>query len=160
MIERVEVVKALTPDMDPDSIGGRINLITKSAFDRKGRAVNIRAAASYSFTYGSDVFKKSDASQAPSFAANYSDVFSVFGGKNNLGIYATANWERIQDVRGTTSWDNPTTVSGIEYQRFNNASTALHGLERSGVSLKADYKVSGDLMVGVSAGVSSYTDTM
>jgi TonB-dependent receptor len=161
LIERVEVVKALTPDMDPDSIGGRINLVTKSAYDRRGRQINLRAAASYSFTYGSDVFKKSSSSQAPSLAANYSDVFSVFGGKNNLGIYASASWERIQDVRGTTSWgDNYTTVAGVEYPRFNNASTALHGLERSNVSLKADYKVNANLMVGATATVSSYTDNM
>jgi iron complex outermembrane receptor protein len=161
LIERVEVVKALTPDMDPDSLGGRINLVTKSAYDRKGRQINLRAAASYSFTYGSDVFKKSSGKQAPSFAANYSDVFSVLGGQNNLGIYASASWERIQDVRGTTSWgDNYTTISGVEYPRFNNASTALHGLERSSASLKADYKVSSDLMVGATGTVSSYTDKM
>jgi iron complex outermembrane receptor protein len=161
LIERVEVVKALTPDMDPDSLGGRINLITKSAYDRKDRAIMLRAAGSYSFTYGDDVGKKSSSAQAPSLAASYSDVFSLRGGKNNLGIYASANWERIQDVRGTTSWgDNYTTVSGVEYPRFNNASTALHGLERSGAALKADYKVSDDLIVGVSANVSEYIDNM
>lgn len=161
LIERVEVVKALTPDMDVDSLGGRINLVTKSAFDRKGRAINVRAAGSYSFTYGSDVYKKSPYSQAPSLAANYSDVYSLFGGKNNFGIYATASWERIQDVRGTTSWgDNYSTVSGVEYPRFNNASTALHGLERSSASLRSDYKVSGDLSIGASLAVSEYIDKM
>lgn len=34
IISRVEVVKALTPDMDPNAIGGSINLVTASAFDR------------------------------------------------------------------------------------------------------------------------------
>ena len=32
-IERMEVVKSPTPDMDADSIGGAVNMVTKSAFD-------------------------------------------------------------------------------------------------------------------------------
>jgi iron complex outermembrane receptor protein len=37
MIERIEVFKTPRPDMDADAVGGTINLITKSALDRKGR---------------------------------------------------------------------------------------------------------------------------
>ena len=37
-IERMEVVKSPTPDMDGDSIGGAVNLVTKSAFDSSPRA--------------------------------------------------------------------------------------------------------------------------
>ncbi len=37
MIERIEVTKSPRPDMDADAVGGTINLITKSALDRKGR---------------------------------------------------------------------------------------------------------------------------
>ena len=40
-IETIEVTKAATPDMDADSIGGSVNLVTKSAFDSKaGRRIN------------------------------------------------------------------------------------------------------------------------
>jgi TonB-dependent receptor len=34
LIARLEVVKAVTPDMDANSIGGAINIVTQSAFDR------------------------------------------------------------------------------------------------------------------------------
>ena len=33
-IERIEVIKSPTPDMDGDSIGGAVNMVSKSAFDR------------------------------------------------------------------------------------------------------------------------------
>ena len=33
-VEQIEVTKALTPDMDGDSIGGAVNLRTKSPLDR------------------------------------------------------------------------------------------------------------------------------
>jgi TonB-dependent receptor len=35
ILQAVEVTKALTPDMDPDSIGGTVNLVTKQAPDRR-----------------------------------------------------------------------------------------------------------------------------
>ena len=37
----VEVVKAITPDMSANSIGGAVNLITRSAFDYPGRKVKV-----------------------------------------------------------------------------------------------------------------------
>ncbi len=42
LVARLEVVKAVTPDMDANSIGGAINIVTQSAFDRPE-----------GFTYGS-----------------------------------------------------------------------------------------------------------
>src|SRR5258706_7326 len=43
-VESIEVTKAPTPDMDADSIGGSINLITKSAFGRAGRVIGYTLA--------------------------------------------------------------------------------------------------------------------
>ncbi|MDO8542213.1 MAG: TonB-dependent receptor [Opitutaceae bacterium] len=40
MVGGIEVIKALTPDMDADSFGGTINLVTRSAFDVKQRSLN------------------------------------------------------------------------------------------------------------------------
>ena len=175
MIEKAEVIKATTPDTDADSLGGRINLVTKSAFDRKGRQISLRAAASHSFTYGDDVGRRDGNAFAPSVAATYSDVFSVAGGENNLGIIAQANWERIADVRGTTAWNwgsaasnsgtipfvpGSTTVRAQDYPQFNNVSVALHELVRGSASLRADYKFSDRFSVGGSVGMSTYENNM
>lgn len=167
LIERVEVSKSPTPDTEADSMGGRINLITKSAYDRKGRLITFRAANSYSVTYGSDVGRQLDSPLAPSLAASYSNVFSVNGEKNNLGIHASVNWERILDIRGTTAWtdyDTPTVAQGgdgvTRYARFDNVSTALHGNDRGAVSLKADYRVSSQLSVGATLTMNTYTNRM
>ena len=37
LVARLEVVKAVTPDMDANAVGGSINIVTQSAFDRSGR---------------------------------------------------------------------------------------------------------------------------
>lgn len=39
MLGRVEVIKANTPDLPADAIGGTVNLITRTAFDRDGRVL-------------------------------------------------------------------------------------------------------------------------
>lgn len=46
-ITNIEIVKSPTPDMDGDAVGGIVNLITKSAFDRGGRIIEFKAGADY-----------------------------------------------------------------------------------------------------------------
>jgi TonB-dependent receptor len=160
MIERIEVVKSPTPDTDSDSLAGRINMITKSAFDRKGRRIELRLADTYSFTYGKDVGHGRDSWLSPNIGGSYSNVFSVNGGENNLGVIVSGNWERILDVRGTTSWDSFSTVNGQSLPQFNNVSVALHGIERSGGLVKADYKLSKSVSFGAQAVFNSSVNSL
>jgi TonB-dependent receptor len=81
-ISNIEVIKAPTPDRDGDAIGGIINVISRSAFERSGRQVKLDAAAVYS-----DLPDK----WGYAFTAQYSDIFSIGGGDRNLGISATVS---------------------------------------------------------------------
>lgn len=88
-IETIEVTKAATPDMDADSIGGSVNLITKSAFDsRAGRRINYSIGA---ITGGNRIshapsWKVPVDGFGPSMNVRYSDVV---GEKQNIGITLT-----------------------------------------------------------------------
>lgn len=64
--ERITVVKAPTPDMPGDSIGGSINIESASGFDREGRSVRARAEAGYNELSGNT---------NPKASFNYSDQF-------------------------------------------------------------------------------------
>lgn len=46
-ITNIEIIKAPTPDMDGDAVGGIVNLITKSAFDREGRSIDFNLGMDY-----------------------------------------------------------------------------------------------------------------
>jgi len=76
-ITRIEVVKAPTPDRDGDAIGGIINVVSRSAFQRSGRELDIEAGGVYS-----DLPEK----WGHEIDAKYSDIFSVGGGDRNLGV--------------------------------------------------------------------------
>ena len=48
ILDSIEIVKSLTPDLDGDGIGGSINIKTLSAFDKEGLYVKAKADAIYS----------------------------------------------------------------------------------------------------------------
>jgi iron complex outermembrane recepter protein len=88
-IETIEVTKAATPDMDADSIGGSVNLITKSAFDSKaGRRINysIGAVTGPNRISHSASWKMPIDHFGPSINLRYSDVL---GEKRNIGLTLT-----------------------------------------------------------------------
>jgi TonB-dependent receptor len=78
-IERIEVVKSPTPDMDGDSIGGNMNMVTKSAFDSSPeRRIGLSTGV---------IWRPSDARDYP--RQNYSLSYSeVFGGKLAVALNA------------------------------------------------------------------------
>jgi len=79
-ITNIEVIKAPTPDRDGDAIGGIINVVTRSAFQRSGRAIEVDVGGVYSDlpdAWGSRV------------TAQYSDIFSIGGGDRNFGVSGT-----------------------------------------------------------------------
>jgi TonB-dependent receptor len=58
LLERIEVIKALTPNMEGDAIGGVMNLIMKSAPDKFLLTANV--AAGYSFLFSDRSFSSFD----------------------------------------------------------------------------------------------------
>lgn len=74
IISRVEIVKALTPDMDPNAVGGSINLVTASAFDRPD-----------GFGYGSATVGYNEKSGNNPYSANLS-LGRVFGPADQFGV--------------------------------------------------------------------------
>jgi iron complex outermembrane receptor protein len=89
-IESIEVTKAPTPDMDGASIGGTVNLVTKSPFDSKqGRIFTYSVGLATQPSYAGPVeakWKQPIKGFGPSMNFNYSDVI---GAKRNIGISLT-----------------------------------------------------------------------
>ena len=85
-LSSVELVKAPTPDQDANAVAGYVNLVTKRAFEQTGRNIGITLAANWHYRgfKGSPFQNRAD--HLGLLVMNYSDVFSVFGETNNLGI--------------------------------------------------------------------------
>ncbi|MDA1069494.1 MAG: TonB-dependent receptor [Verrucomicrobia bacterium] len=79
-VTNIEVIKAPTPDRDGDAIGGIVNLVTRSAFQRQGREMGLKLAG---------ILNEQPDKWGSSARFSFSDIFSVGGGENNLGVSFT-----------------------------------------------------------------------
>ena len=91
MVGGIEVIKTLTADMDADSFGGTINLVTRSAFDLKERSLNGK------FEYIHNAFRKQ-----PGYAGSVS-FMDVLDKDRTLGLSATLTYRR--EDRMTNSYE-------------------------------------------------------
>lgn len=91
MVGGIEVIKTLTADLDADSFGGTINLVTRSAFDLKERSINGK------FEYIQNSFRKQP---GYSGAITFMDVLDK---ARTLGLSATLTWRR--EDRMTNSYE-------------------------------------------------------
>lgn len=161
-IESVEVVKTPTADMDAESLGGVVNLRTRSGFDRSGRALILNGSFSYNETMGRHLdLSGSGRRYFPSFSLDYSDVFRVFGRK--LGVSLTGAYQEVGDglqtVRttfaGNWNYSSPTVGRQVLY-----ADQEYHLNKRVNFQAKFDYKLSGDSAVTFSAGWTRFVNIM
>lgn len=106
-IANIEVIKANTPDRDGDAIGGTINVISRSAFQRDGREIKLGASVNYlglAEKWGHNL------------RGSYSDLYGIFGEEKNLGVsvtlsqYASNRYYENNDTDWTliTKANNPT----------------------------------------------------
>ena len=86
-IEKIEIIKAPTPDMDGDGLGGTVNLVTKSALDYGERRFEYKVGGNYN-DLREDTFG--------SAAGTYMDTFE-FGAGRQLGISLTASYYETQE---------------------------------------------------------------
>jgi len=105
-VTNIEVIKAPTPDRDGDAIGGIINVISRTAFQRSGRQFKVSASGAYNELADKWGYNG---------RATYSDIFSVGGAEKNLGLsftvtkYTTDRYSENADIDWVyvTAADNP-----------------------------------------------------
>lgn len=144
LIESVEVTKAPTPDMDADSIGGNVNLITKSPFDRA-----VKRYFSYTFggvyatrykTRTGDWTREPIDNIGPSLNFTYADRF---GPGQKLGLLVTGSHHSTPG--GTTaalmSYQNTLTEPYYIYSAIAPRPAGAPRTRASG-GIKLDYKMS------------------
>jgi TonB-dependent receptor len=109
-ITNIEVMKAVTPDRDGDAIGGIINIVSRTAFQRDGRDLKLVASRSYNAASNKWGYNG---------RLSYSDIFSVAGKEKNLGVSVTL-------TKYTT--DRYSENSDIDWERVTPANFPALGL--------------------------------
>lgn len=148
-IESIEVIKSPTPDMDADSIGGKINLRTKSALDRKGRELN--------YSLGANVYVPRGRAH-PSAGLVYSDIL---GAERRLGITLSASFNRTFSPRSAVRGNflNATFAAPAAVSDFQHAEDDIR-LDRTGVGARFDYKLGDRTRLFVNTMYNNFKDVM
>ena len=153
-----EVIKSPTPDMDGNAIAGYINLRTKRAYDRNpGRIVSLTLGTAWANGRDHPSVPYRDKAEFDLINLSYSDVYSVFGGKNNLGVVGTV----MRSIgNGLISEYGPRQASAAQTGYFTAAAAPTEPLQRAAgagewggtpeqtpslnLGLNADYKLTED----------------
>lgn len=124
MIRTLQVTKTLTPDMDANSLGGTVDVQTLSAFDLRGRTLNLSAGAGYNTL---------SAATSPAFGMFWADRF--MDGK--LGVAFGASYEHRKiasdDVETGGAWTSTGRLTSFELRDY------LPVRENQAVGLNLDY---------------------
>lgn len=147
-IETIEITKAATPDMDADSIGGSVNLRTKSALDRKGRR------ATYNLGHSFNLDQKSF---RPLASLSYSDIV-----REKVGFLFTASYNESHKPRDRSNLVYEQTTATDRPVFFGAANWGQDQLKhkRAGLGLRLDYKLGAETKVYFNATYSIYEDQL
>lgn len=147
-IDSIEVIKAPTPDMDADSVGGAVNLITKSAFTQRGRRLSYNTGVNYKTLHHVSAFFG---------GVQYSDLF---GPKQNVGLYLSVSYSDNPVPQDVTQLDfQGAAVTPVYMYRFR-LEDALHRRNRTGLGAKVDWRVDERTTVYAGLMFNHYTDTV
>ena len=128
-VESVEVIKAPTPDMGADSIGGTVNMKTKNAFNFSGGR-RITASAGIAYESQRD-------SVLPGGNFYYSEVF---GAKRNLGVSLNLGYSEHSVPRDGSQITYPTNTNQPNFMQLVRLFDQLNTRVRAGGGLRLDYK--------------------
>jgi iron complex outermembrane recepter protein len=143
MFEGLELIKGHTPDKGADSLGGTINLKSRSPLSMKEkRRVTYNFAARWAPPFYDTIPLREKHRIHPLLNVGYWEVFDIMGGNRNLGIAVNTFYSEnvagshstTRDFQNTTSqpaflWDYRT------FDQFNNR-------KQASVNVKVDYRLS------------------
>ncbi|WP_414660136.1 TonB-dependent receptor [Horticoccus sp. 23ND18S-11] len=108
--DQIEVSKALRPDQDADSLGGAVDIKTRSAFSHNGRTASIKAALGYSSLLSS-YYGYPYENPTHEAAVNVSDRF---GANREWGLSLSASYRDrafVKQRNSTTGWNGAGTAA-------------------------------------------------
>ena len=149
-VERLEVVKSPTPDMDGDSIGGAVNMVSKTGFDSKERLLR----GSLGLTYRP--LDERMTGLPYNYAVSYSEVFG-----DKLAVALNFGHRTLftpQDTFNQAYQNLPNGATGPAYTFQAQMLDEQLLTSRWGGGLRLDYKLSERHRVYLSTTVNRLTD--
>jgi len=126
MVSRIEAVKTLTAQYDPHGLGGQVNLVTRSAFDKPDGFIVVNGALGRNSSAGEFVQDDHPLQKANATASR------VFGDRGQLGVLVSVDWQKLWST-SHSQLPGDTAGAGWVYYTPSGAATPFSNLSRDGV---------------------------
>ena len=160
MFDQLELVKGHTPDKGADSLGGTINLRSRSPLSmREKRRLSYSASVRWAPPFFEQVPLREAHRAHPLFNVQWQELFGVLGGERNLGISmnlfysenAVGGFRTVRDFQATTAepayvWDYRT------WDNYNNR-------KQLSLNLKTDYRLSPNTKLSLNTIINDANET-
>ena len=143
MFDQLELTKGQTPDKGADSLGGSIDLKSRSPLSmREKRRINYTAAVRYAAPFTEQVRFMEQHRMHPLINVGYQEVFDVAGGERNLGVSFQGFYSENANGLFATSRDFENTLNRPAYLwTYQNAEKYNNRKQTSGKAI-VDFRVS------------------
>jgi TonB-dependent receptor len=150
MYESVEIIAGQTPDKRADSLGGQLNLRTRSPLAMKEKRRFSYGVSGRWFPSWSDRnYAVSERPLRPDFNGSYTEVFDAFGGSRNLGIAITASYQEVLNPHNKDVLLYENTTNPLAQLRDYTRQSGLNDRFLTGFSARADYRWSPATLVSL-----------
>jgi hypothetical protein len=143
MFEGLEVTKGHTPDKGADSLGGTINLKSRSPLSMKEKR---RVTYNFALRWAPPFFETIPLREAhrthPLLNVGYWEVFDVAGGSRNLGIAVNTFYSENVAGSHSTTREFENTLNPAAFLYDYNTFDQYNNRKQSSVNVKTDFRVS------------------
>ena len=143
MFEGLELIKGHTPDKGADSLGGTINLKSRSPLSmREKRRVTYNFAARWAPPFTAQIQMREDHRSHPLLNIGYAEVFDVAGGQRNLGVVVNTFYSENVGAAHSTTRDFENTTNRPAFLWDYNTFDQYNNRKQASVNVKAEYRLS------------------
>jgi TonB-dependent receptor len=143
MFDQMELIKGLTPDKSAESLGGSVNMKTRSTLNMKENrrfTYNFSVRVAPSFT--EQIPTREQHRSHPVLNFGYQELFGVFGGQRNLGVAVNAFYSENAVGFYRTDRDFQNTTNEPAYLWSYQTQDNYNNRKQIGVSVKTEYRLS------------------
>ena len=152
LFDQIEVTKGLTPDKSAASMGGSIDMKTRSPLSiREKRRFTYSFSARVAPSFTEQTPLREAHRSHPLLNASYQEVFDVFGGTRNLGVSLTVFYS--ENVAGffNTIRDHQNTTARPAYIWDYRTLDSYNNRKQGSMNVRVDYRLSPSTRLSLSA---------
>ena len=143
LYEQVEVIKGQTPDKSADSLGGMVNLKTRSTLSMSEKR---RFTYNFSARWAPPFFERTpmreDHPIHPLLNVSYQEVFDVLGGRRNLGVSVNFSYNENVNEINQVFYDYQNTAQAPNFIWDYRSIGYYNNRHVTSTNVKAEYRLS------------------